>query len=87
MSAPPCSYNIILNNVVQSSIEIAEESFAKASKNLISMCRSDDENNENYPENYKGDVKNSVPAAAVLIDGARQKLYGFSSFHKSREIC
>ena len=87
MSAPPCSYNIILNNVVQSSIEIAEESSDKASKNLISICRSDDENNENYPENYKSDVKNSVPAAVVLIDEAWQKLYGFNAFHKSCEIC
>ena len=87
MSAHPCSYNIILNNVVQSSTEIAEESTDKASKNLISMCRSDDENNENYPENYKSDVKNSVPATTVLIDGAWKKLYGFNSFHKLCEIC
>ena len=32
------------------------------------MCRSDDENNEIYPDNYKSDVKNSVPVAEVIID-------------------
>ena len=42
----------ILNNIAQSIIEIAGESIDKASRNLISMCRSDDENNEIYPENY-----------------------------------
>ena len=42
------------------------------------MCRSDDEKNEIYPENYKSDVKNSVPLA-VTIDGTCQKGYGFSS--------
>ena len=46
MSVAPCSYNKILNNIAQSSIEIAGESIDKASRNLISMCRSDDENNE-----------------------------------------
>ena len=35
------------------------------------MCRSDDENNEMYPENYKSDVKNSIPVA-VSIDGTWQ---------------
>ena len=62
--------NRILNNIVQSSMEIAGESTDKASRNLISMCRSDDQNNEIYPENYKSDVKNSVPVAAVTIDVA-----------------
>ena len=28
------------------------------------MCRSDDENNEIYPESYKSDVENSIPVAA-----------------------
>ena len=42
------------------------------------MCRSDDKNNEIYPENYKSDVKNSIPVA-VTIDGTWQKWYGFSS--------
>ena len=35
------------------------------------MCRSDDENNEMYPENYKSDVKNSA-SVAVSIDGTWQ---------------
>ena len=71
MSDATGSYNnIILNNIVQSSIETAGESTDKASKNLISLCRSDDQNNEIYPENYTSDVKNSVPVAAVTIDGA-----------------
>ena len=56
MSVSPCSYNKILNNIgspnCQSVIEIVGESIDKASKNLVSMCRSDDENNEIYPENY-----------------------------------
>ena len=52
MSVAPCSYNKILNNITWSIIEIAGESTDKASRNLISMCRSDDENNEIYPENY-----------------------------------
>ena len=43
------------------------------------MCRSDDGNNEIYPENYKSGVKNSVPVAAVTIDGACQKRYDFKS--------
>ena len=42
----------MLNNIAQSTIEIAGESIDKASRNLISTCRSDDENNEIYPENY-----------------------------------
>ena len=62
--------NRILNNIVQSSMEIAGESTDKVSRSLISMCRSDDQNNEIYPENYKSDVKNSVPVAAVTIDVA-----------------
>ena len=71
MSDATGSYNnIMLNNIVQSSIETAGESTDKASKNLISLCRSDDQNNEIYPENYTSDVKNSVPVAAVTIDGA-----------------
>ena len=37
------------------------------------MCKSDDENNEIYPENYKSEVKGSVPAAAETIDGAWRK--------------
>ena len=67
MSVAPCSYNKILNNTAQSSIEITGESIDKTSKKLISMCRSDDEINEIYPENYKSDVKNSIPVA-VKID-------------------
>ena len=43
------------------------------------MCRSDDENNEIYPDNYKSDVKNLVPVAAVIIDRTWQKRYGFDS--------
>ena len=43
------------------------------------MCRSDDQNNEIYPGNYKRDVKNSVPVAAVIIDTTWQKRYGFDS--------
>ena len=43
------------------------ESIDKANRNLIAMCRSD-ENNEIYSENYKSDVKNFVPVAAVTID-------------------
>ena len=43
------------------------------------MFRSDDGNNEIYPENYKSGVKNSVPVAAVTIDGACQKRYDFNS--------
>ena len=71
MSDATGSYNnIMLNNIVQSSIETAGESTDKASKNLISLCRSDDQNNEIYPENYTSDVKNSVPVAAVTIDRA-----------------
>ena len=42
----------ILNNIAQSIIEIVGESIDKASRNLISVCRSDDENNEIYPKNY-----------------------------------
>ena len=44
------------------------------------MCRSDNQNNEIYHENYiyKSDMKNSVPVA-VTIYGAWQKRYGFSS--------
>ena len=42
----------ILNNIAQSITEIAGESIDKASSNLISMCRNDDENNEIYPKNY-----------------------------------
>ena len=52
MSVAPCSYNKILNNIAQSIIGIAGEFIDKASRNLISMCRIDDENNEIYPENY-----------------------------------
>ena len=52
-------------SVAQISIEIAGESIDKASRNLISMCRSDDENNEIYLENYKSDVNNPIPVAAV----------------------
>ena len=52
MSVAPCSYNKMLTNIAQSIIEIAGESIDKASRNLISMCRSDDENNQIYPENY-----------------------------------
>ena len=43
------------------------DSIDKASRNLIAMCRSD-VNKEIYSENYKSDVKNSVPVAAVTID-------------------
>ena len=43
------------------------------------MCRSDDENNEIYPKNYKSEVKGSVPAAAETVDGAWRKQYGFNS--------
>ena len=46
------------------------------------MCRfkrSDDENNEIYPDNYKSDAKNSVPVAAVIIDTTWQKRYRFDS--------
>ena len=64
--------------IAKSSIEIAGESIDKACRNLISMCRSDDENNEIYHENYKSDAKNSVPVA-VTIDGTWQMRYGFSS--------
>ena len=71
MAVSPCSYHKILNNLAQSSIEIAGESIDKSSRNLISICRSDDENNETYPENYKSDVKNSIPVA-VSIDGTWQ---------------
>ena len=39
-------------HIARSIIIIAVESIDKASRNLISMCRSDDENNEIYPENY-----------------------------------
>ena len=35
MSVTACSYNKILNSIVQSSIEIAEESIDKARRNLI----------------------------------------------------
>ena len=42
----------VLNNIAQSIIEVAGEPIDKASRNLISKCRSDDENNEIYPENY-----------------------------------
>ena len=52
MSVAPCSYNKILNDIAQSIIESAGESIDKASRNLRSMCRSDDENNEIYPELY-----------------------------------
>ena len=69
----------VLSNIVQSSIQIAGESSDKASRNLTSMCRSNDENNEIYPENYKSDLKNSVFVAAVTIDGAWQKQYGLNS--------
>ena len=68
----------VLNNIVQSSIQIAGESSDKASRNLTSMCRNDDENNEIYTENYKSDLKNSVSVAAVTIDGAWQKQYGLN---------
>ena len=43
--------NYILNNTAQSITEITGKSIDKASRNLISMCRNDDENNEIYPEN------------------------------------
>ena len=46
MSVTPGSYSKVLNNIVQSSIEIAGVSIDKASRNLISICRSDNENNE-----------------------------------------
>ena len=59
MLVAPCSYNKILNNIAENSIEIAEESIDKTSRNFISMCRSDDENNEIYPESYKSDMKNA----------------------------
>ena len=52
MSVAPFSYNKIRNNIAQSITEIAGESIDKASSNLISMCRSDDENKEIYPKNY-----------------------------------
>ena len=52
VSVIPCSYNKILNNTALSVVEIAGESIDKGSTNLISMCRSDDdENSEIYPEN------------------------------------
>ena len=57
MSVTPCSYNKILNNIVPSSIEIAGVSIDKASRNLMSICRKNNESNEIYPENYKSDVK------------------------------
>ena len=79
MSVATCSYNKILNNVAQSSIEISGKSTDKASRNLISVCRIDNENNEIYPENYKSDVKNSI-SVAVTIVGTWQKRYGFNSF-------
>ena len=53
MSVSPCSYNKMLTNIAQNSIAIAEESIDKGSKNLTSMCRSDEENNEIYLENCK----------------------------------
>ena len=68
-----------LQGIVQSSIEIAIESTEKGSRNLIFMFRGDDGNNEISPENYKSGVKNSVPVAAVTIDGGCQKRYGFNS--------
>ena len=56
MSVYPYSYNKILSNIgspnYQSIIEIGGEYIDKANRNSISMCRSDDENNEIYPENY-----------------------------------
>ena len=42
MLVAPYSYNRMLNNIAQSIIKIARESIDKASRNLISMCRSDD---------------------------------------------
>ena len=57
VSVTPCSYNKILNNIVQSSIEIAGESISKTSRNLICMFRKDDDNNEIYHGSYKSDVK------------------------------
>ena len=67
------SYIEIVNNLVQISIQIAGEFIDKASINLVSMCRSDDENNEIYPENYKSDVKNYISVASVTINGTWQK--------------
>ena len=59
LNLPQCQYlhvvtikKYILNNIAQNIIEIAGESIDKASKNLNSMYRSDDQNNEIYPENY-----------------------------------
>ena len=79
MPVVPCSYIEIVNNLVQISIQIAGEFIDKASINLVSMCRSDDENNEIYPEDYKSDVKNYISVASVTINGTWQKWYGFNS--------
>ena len=49
VAVAPCSYNQILNNIAQNSTEIAKTSVDKARRTLFSMCRNDDENNENYP--------------------------------------
>ena len=73
MPVAPCSYNEIVNTLVQSSMQIAGEFIYKASINLVSMCRIDYENNEIYPENYKSDVKNYIPVASVTINGTWQK--------------
>ena len=75
MSVALCNYNKILNNIAQSSIEIAREFIDKASRNLISMCRSDEENNEIYPENYKSDVKNSSCCSNNYWDMAKAILF------------
>ena len=75
MSVAPYIYNKILNNIAQNSVENAEKSIDKPSRTLISMCRSDDDNN--YPENWKSDVKNAIPGA-VTIDEVWKKQDGFN---------
>ena len=63
-----CSYNEILNNIAQNSIEIAEESIDKTSRNKFSKCRSDDdEDNKIYPKNYKSYVKNWWDIAKAIL--------------------
>lgn len=66
-----CSYKNKLN---KSKIVLKSQ---RRPNTLISMCRSDDENNI-YTGNCKSDAENVVPVA-VTIDGTWQKWHGFNS--------
>ena len=93
VAVAPCSYNQILNNIAQNSTEIAETSVDKASRTLISMCRSDDEKNESYPIRWKVFKYGVISGPSFPVSGLNTGKYGLEitpyldTFHAVPKNC